>query len=105
LVTPPSGPGGFLIGLVTGHPLISDGRWVTTSTVLELDRSVGRARTASRWYRLGDELPDHLPLPDGAQDVLLARIIKAASIVGWSGQLAELIAIRDRLSGPLAPLH
>jgi hypothetical protein len=104
LVTPPSGPPGILVGLVSGHPSIPDG-WVTTSIVLEIDRSAGRARTASRWYRLGDELPDHLPLPAVAQDVLLARLLTNAETLGWSGSLDELEGIRDQLSAPRASLQ
>jgi hypothetical protein len=101
LVVPPSGPPGILVGLVSGHPLVSDG-WITTSVVLELDRTGARARTASRWYRLGEELPDHLPLPAAAQDVLLSRILKNAERLGWSGSPDELESIRDRLGAPKA---
>lgn len=74
------------------HPLIADG-WVTTSVVLELDRASGRARTRSRWSRLGDELPDHLPLPPPAQDVLLSRILREAEEQQWSGSVEELEAL------------
>lgn len=100
----PSGPSAMLVGIVSGHPLVKDG-WVTTSIVLKLDRASARARTNSRWYRLGDELPDYLPLPPGAQDVLLARIVRIAELQRWSGWLEELKALRDHLSAPLAKLQ
>lgn len=45
----------LLSGEVTGHPRLPDGP-VITSRLLALDASAGWARTASRWYRLGQSL-------------------------------------------------
>ncbi|OYU77440.1 MAG: hypothetical protein CFE32_05680 [Alphaproteobacteria bacterium PA3] len=42
-----------LIGTVTGHPRLSDGRPIVTSNVVVLNVDAGLARTMSRWYRLG----------------------------------------------------
>lgn len=43
-----------LIGTVTGHPRLRDGRPIVTSNVVMLNVDAGLARTVSRWYRLGD---------------------------------------------------
>ena len=44
-----------LIGAVTAHPLLPDGRRVATSLLLALDiRGLRWARTVSRFYRLGE---------------------------------------------------
>ena len=43
-----------LLGAVSGHPrLLGEGRWIATSMLIGLDLEAGRARTISRWYRLG----------------------------------------------------
>jgi hypothetical protein len=42
-----------LIGLVTGHPLIGNGRPTLTSHLFAIDAEAGWARTWSRYYRLG----------------------------------------------------
>ena len=40
-------------GIVTGHPLLPDGREIVTSQLMYLDPAMGLARTLSRWYRVG----------------------------------------------------
>jgi hypothetical protein len=40
-------------GLITGHPLLGDGRQVATSEVYAIDASARWARTFSRFYVLG----------------------------------------------------
>lgn len=47
-----------LIGNVSGHPKLEDGKRINTSKLLALDPAGGWARTWSRWYRLEDPLPD-----------------------------------------------
>lgn len=42
-----------LIGRVTGHPTIRDGRLISTSLLLAISVQEGWARTLSRFYRLG----------------------------------------------------
>lgn len=42
-----------LLGRVHEHPVLGDREAVTTSELIALDASVGWARTASRFYRLG----------------------------------------------------
>ncbi|MEO3432586.1 DUF6634 family protein [Inquilinus sp. CAU 1745] len=49
---PPDG----LIGVVTGHPHLRDGGWITTSQLVWIDETRGIARTVSRYYRLGRPL-------------------------------------------------
>jgi len=48
-----------MIGLVTGHPRISDGRGMMTSEALALDPAHGWLRTVGRLYRLGDAAPTY----------------------------------------------
>lgn len=43
-----------LLGTVTGHPRLRDGRPIITSNVVVLNVDAGLARTLSRWYRLAD---------------------------------------------------
>lgn len=43
-----------LIGTVSGHPRLRDGRPIVTSNVVVLNVDAGLARTMSRWYRLGE---------------------------------------------------
>jgi hypothetical protein len=45
--------GNALIGMVTGHPIIGDGRVTITSDLFAIDEHAGWARTWSRFYRLG----------------------------------------------------
>ncbi|MDT3687933.1 MAG: hypothetical protein RO009_23160 [Pseudorhodoplanes sp.] len=45
-----------LVGVVTGHPRLPDG-WVTTSPLAAIDLANGWARTAGRFYRLGERAP------------------------------------------------
>lgn len=40
-------------GIVTGHPLLPDGKEIVTSQLMYLDPGIGLARTLSRWYRVG----------------------------------------------------
>lgn len=40
-------------GIVTGHPLLPDGKEIVTSQLMYLDPDAGLARTLSRWYRIG----------------------------------------------------
>ncbi len=42
----------ILWGIVSGHPSLRDG-WITTSQLVAIDVAKGWARTASRWYALG----------------------------------------------------
>ncbi|PZQ19259.1 MAG: hypothetical protein DI565_02475 [Ancylobacter novellus] len=42
----------FLIGIVTGHPRIADGRLTRTSQLVAMNRGRTWARTLSRFYRL-----------------------------------------------------
>ena len=42
-----------LSGVVTGHPLIEDGKAVATSELVGINESAGWAKTKSRYYRLG----------------------------------------------------
>ena len=91
---------GILAGQVTGHPIIGDG-WVTTSGVRSLDRGSQKARTESRRYRLGEELPPTEPLPPGARAALLARLLRDAGTLTLS-EMNELVAVANRLRGPRA---
>lgn len=43
-----------LIGTVTDHPRLRDGRTIVTSNLVVVHVDAGLARTMSRWYRLGD---------------------------------------------------
>jgi hypothetical protein len=45
-----------LIGTVSGHPDIPDGRTITTSALLAFDMKGRWARTFSRFYALGPQL-------------------------------------------------
>lgn len=45
-----------LVGVVRGHPRLPDG-WVTTSPLVAIDLQAGWARTAGRFYRLGERAP------------------------------------------------
>jgi len=47
-----------LNGFVTGHPRLRDGEWIRTSPLIWLDLPRACARTVSRWYRLGQSLPE-----------------------------------------------
>lgn len=50
----------FLLGFVTGHPHIRNGKFCSTSPLIAYDARLAEwARTVSRWYRLG--LPSRLP--------------------------------------------
>lgn len=42
-----------LIGIQSGHPVLTGNSVITTSGLYFLDREAGVARTLSRWYRLG----------------------------------------------------
>jgi hypothetical protein len=52
-----------LVGRVTGHPRLSDGRTVRTSQLIWLDRSLKWARTWNRVYRLGKRANDESIIP------------------------------------------
>ncbi|MFC3694872.1 DUF6634 family protein [Chenggangzhangella methanolivorans] len=47
-----------LVGVVTGHPLFPDGRFVRTSRLRRLEPEAGWAQTRNRFYRLGQSLDD-----------------------------------------------
>jgi hypothetical protein len=47
-----------LKGLITGHPLLGDGRQAVTSEVYAIDASARWARTFSRFYALGARAAD-----------------------------------------------
>ncbi|MDT3684960.1 MAG: hypothetical protein RO009_07955 [Pseudorhodoplanes sp.] len=50
----------ILLGFVTGHPYIRDGKFCSTSPLIAYDAQLAEwARTVSRWYRLG--APSRLP--------------------------------------------
>ncbi|QPM92025.1 hypothetical protein PSAL_032880 [Pseudooceanicola algae] len=51
----------FLVGDVTGHPLLGDS-WIQTSTLIFVSEDRQWARTLSRWYRLRSAFVP--PLPD-----------------------------------------
>lgn len=46
-----------LVGTVTGHSMLEDGRRICTSMLIALDPGGTWARTWSRWYRLDGTLP------------------------------------------------
>lgn len=48
-----------LVGMCSGHPRLRDGH-ISTSRVLYIDPGLAWARTASRYYRLGDRAPTDL---------------------------------------------
>jgi hypothetical protein len=48
----------LLVGRVTGHPQIADGRTIHTSEVIWLDRNRNWARSWNRLYRLGASADD-----------------------------------------------
>ena len=50
-------PSPALIGVISGHPLIRDGRISVTSNLFALDGDGAWARTWSRWYRLREKAP------------------------------------------------
>lgn len=54
------GPVPLLVGVVSGHPKIPDGRTITTSPLFWIDERRRLARTRSRLYRLGPSLADLL---------------------------------------------
>ena len=43
-----------LVGVANKHPVLGEGRLITTSWLVALDRNAGWARTESRVYRLGE---------------------------------------------------
>lgn len=45
--------GDALVGLVTGHPRLEDGKLIMTSPLLAIDLDMKWARTVSRYYQLG----------------------------------------------------
>ncbi|MFC3692652.1 DUF6634 family protein [Chenggangzhangella methanolivorans] len=47
-----------LVGFVSGHPEIVDGRCVRTSLLLRIAPEAGWARTRNRFYRLGRSLDE-----------------------------------------------
>lgn len=47
----------LLVGFVMGHVRLHDG-WIRTSQLIALNSIQGWARTASRWYRLGQTLSE-----------------------------------------------
>nr|WP_147407682.1 DUF6634 family protein [Pseudooceanicola algae] len=50
----------FLVGSVTGHPVLGDRR-IQTSTLIHLSPDREWARTLSRWYKLGPAFVPKLP--------------------------------------------
>lgn len=50
-------PDHALIGFVTGHPTVRSGRPAVTSSLYAIDPVAGWARTWSRFYRLGEQVP------------------------------------------------
>ena len=46
------GENAFLVGVVSGHPRIQDGRMTRTSLLVAMNRGKTWARTLSRFYRL-----------------------------------------------------
>jgi len=56
--------GGYrlLVGRITGHPKIADGRWAVTSVVVEMSRQ--QARTRNTVYRPGPMMADDADLSD-----------------------------------------
>lgn len=48
----------ILWGMVSGHPKLSDG-WITTSQLVAIDPDFRWARTASRWYALGQPFSEY----------------------------------------------
>lgn len=52
----------LLVGRVTGHPKIADGRWTVTSVIVEMSRE--EARTLNTVYRLGPMMADDADLSD-----------------------------------------
>lgn len=85
-----------LVGKVTGHPKLRDG-WIITSTVAELNRDTRRARTQSRWYELGEELPSDKPLPAPGYDLLLHTL---APKVNTIEDIARLFEVVEHLAAP-----
>lgn len=49
-----------LVGTVSGHPRLGDGKRIHTSMLLALDPDGAWARTRNRWYRLEDAWPDDI---------------------------------------------
>jgi hypothetical protein len=91
---------GVLIGEITGHPSVRDG-WTSTSPVVSIDREAKRARTRSRWYRLGEELPATEPLPPEARKGLVARYLRERGGATTPDDIVEIAAIVAALSKPL----
>lgn len=52
-----------LVGYVSGHPLIEDGRFMRTSLLRRHAPEAGWALTLNRYYRLGLSLQDWLAAP------------------------------------------
>lgn len=71
---------GRLVGRISDHPTVPSA-WGATSEVLVLDREAGRARTRSRWYRLGAEAAPGTIAYDG-RAIILELLVNSAD---WDG--------------------
>ena len=94
----------FLIGEVSGHPLLNDG-WMTSSPLVALDPRNGWAQTMSRRYVLAEPYPDELALPDGAVDALVARLFDDVGVIALADlprALAAAEAIARKLAEPIS---
>ena len=94
----------FLIGEVSGHPLLNDG-WMTSSPLVALDPRNGWARTMSRRYILGEPYPDDRALPEGAVDALVARLFDCVGVIALENlprALATAEAIARKLAEPVS---
>lgn len=93
----------FLIGEVSGHPLLPDG-WMTSSPLIAFDPGNGWAQTMSRRYALAEPYPEELALPDGAVDALMARLFDGVGVIALadlSRTLAAAEAIARKLAEPI----
>ncbi len=94
----------FLVGEVSGHPLLGDG-WMISSPLVAYDPANGWARTESRRYQLADPYPSDLALPDAAVGVLVSRVFDGVGVIELADlprALAAAEAIARKLAEPIS---
>ncbi|MEJ0050130.1 MAG: hypothetical protein WDN02_02750 [Methylovirgula sp.] len=74
LVTLPNDPNAVLVGTVTGHPRIQDGRRTLTTQIVEMAPDKSWARTLNTHYVLGEPMPEEEEFDDRIKAGIERRI-------------------------------